>query len=68
MSGERANPFGNLERFKPKTSEPVAADAETSVKSVAERSGFQSREAAAKAETPRPALQPYPRLHHQDDA
>ncbi len=48
MSDERANPFGNLERFKPKAAETVAAEEETSVKTVAERAGFQSREAPAK--------------------
>ena len=45
MTGERANPFGNLDRFKPKTNEPVTVDDQPSVKTVAERSGFQSREA-----------------------
>lgn len=46
MAGEqRANPFGNLGRFKPKTSEPAEPDQSASVKTVAERSGFPSREA-----------------------
>jgi hypothetical protein len=49
MTGERANPFGNLDRFKPKTTEPKAADDrrddQKNVKTVAERSGFSSREA-----------------------
>ena len=47
MSDTRANPFGNLDRFKPKPAEPLAADDRPSVKSVAERSGFPSREAPA---------------------
>lgn len=48
MSIERANPFGNLDRFKPKGAEPEPADERPSVKTVAERTGFQSREAPAK--------------------
>ena len=47
MTGERANPFGNLERFKPKVTEPITVDDRPSVKSVAERTGFSSREAPA---------------------
>ena len=47
MANERANPFGNLDRFKPKPAEPVTVDDRPSVKSVAERTGFQSREAPA---------------------
>ncbi|MEM7042807.1 MAG: hypothetical protein AAF543_08345 [Pseudomonadota bacterium] len=48
MTGERANPFGNLDRFKPKAADPVSADDLPNVKTVAERSGFQSREAPHK--------------------
>ena len=48
MTGERANPFGNLDRFKPKTAEPIAVGDQPSVKTVAERSGFPSREAPTK--------------------
>ena len=48
MTGERANPFGNLDRFKPKAVEPITVDDQPSVKTVAERSGFQSREAPPK--------------------
>ncbi len=48
MSGERANPFGNLDRFKPKTAETSTVDDQPSVKTVAERSGFSSREAPPK--------------------
>lgn len=51
MTADRANPFGNLDRFKPKTEEPPAAapdDDQATVKTVAERSGFQSREAPQK--------------------
>jgi hypothetical protein len=48
MTGERANPFGNLDRFKPRETEPVAVDDGPSLKSVAERTGFQSREAPPK--------------------
>lgn len=48
MVGEqRANPFGNLERFKPKAAEPEEPDRSASVKTVAERSGFPSREVPA---------------------
>ena len=53
MTDERANPFGNLDRFKPKAEEPDVVtrervgdeDDRQNVKTVAERSGFQSREA-----------------------
>ena len=48
MSSERANPFGNLDRFKPKAAETIAVDDRPSVKTVAERTGFSSREAPAK--------------------
>lgn len=48
MTGERANPFGNLDRFKPRGAEQEAADERPSVKKVAERTGFQSREAPPK--------------------
>lgn len=50
MSTDRVNPFGNLERFKPKPKldEPEPVDDQPSVKTVAERSGFQSREAPQK--------------------
>ncbi len=48
MTAERANPFGNLDRFKAKATEPVTADDQSTVKTVAERSGFQSREAPPK--------------------
>ncbi|MEZ5935895.1 MAG: hypothetical protein R3F54_29085 [Alphaproteobacteria bacterium] len=49
MAGEqRANPFGNLGRFKPKTPEPAEPDQSASVKTAAERTGFQSREAPVK--------------------
>ena len=48
MASERANPFGNLDRFKPKPVEPEKTEDRTNVKTVAERSGFQSREAPAK--------------------
>jgi hypothetical protein len=52
MTGDRANPFGNLDRFKPKTAEPAATDDRSAdqrnVKTVAERSGFSSREAPPK--------------------
>jgi hypothetical protein len=47
MSGDRANPFGDLDRFKPRTPEPDLDDRAT-VKTLAERSGFQSREAPPK--------------------
>lgn len=47
MTTDRVNPFGNLDRFKPKPKldEPATVDDQPSVKAVAERSGFQSREA-----------------------
>lgn len=48
MSGDRANPFGNLDRFKPKATETNTVDDQPSVKSVAERTGFPSREAPQK--------------------
>jgi hypothetical protein len=48
MADDRANPFGNLDRFKPKGAKADPVDERTSVKAVAERSGFQSREAAPK--------------------
>ena len=49
MAGEqRANPFGNLGRFKPKAAETVEPDNRSNVRTVAERTGFQSREAPAK--------------------
>lgn len=48
MTGDRANPFGNLDRFKTRTVEPELADDSTSVKALAERSGFRSREAPPK--------------------
>jgi len=48
MTGDRANPFGNLERFKPKEAEPREPDNSANVKTVAERTGFPSREAPAK--------------------
>lgn len=48
MTADRANPFGNLDRFKPKTETPEEGDDRTTVKTVAERSGFQSREAQPK--------------------
>ncbi|MGI9510959.1 MAG: hypothetical protein ACR2QJ_16585 [Geminicoccaceae bacterium] len=48
MKSARANPFGNLDRFRPKTTEPDTAADHANVKTVAERSGFQSREAAPK--------------------
>jgi hypothetical protein len=47
MTAGRANPFGNLERFKPKTSGSDTDD-RANVETVAERSGFQSREAPPK--------------------
>lgn len=60
MSADRANPFGNLDRFKPKAEEPDVVtndrdddeDERASVKTVAERSGFQSREVPAAASPP----------------
>ena len=48
MADERANPFGNLDRFKPKGAEPGPKDDPVRVKTIAERSGFESREAPAK--------------------
>ena len=50
MTADRVNPFGNLDRFKPKAtaSRPEARDDQATVKTVAERSGFQSREAPPK--------------------
>jgi|GEM_PF-4239799 len=48
MSGDRANPFGNLDRFKPKTTEPERTEEPVEVRTVAERTGFQSREAPPK--------------------
>jgi len=50
MVGERANPFGNLNRFKPKDPEPELerGDEQPNVKTLAERSGFPSREAPPK--------------------
>ncbi len=48
MADERANPFGNLDRFKPKGTEPEPTDDPARVKTIAERSGFESREAPAK--------------------
>ena len=48
MSGERANPFGNLDRFKPKGAEPEPVHEPAEVRTIAERSGFESREAPAK--------------------
>ncbi|MEM8950688.1 MAG: hypothetical protein AAGC99_15280 [Pseudomonadota bacterium] len=48
MAEERANPFGNLDRFKPKGAEPEPAGDPARVKTIAERSGFESREAPAK--------------------
>jgi hypothetical protein len=48
MGNERANPFGNLDRFKPKAAGTLTVDDRPSVKSVAERTGFPSREAAPK--------------------
>lgn len=48
MTADRVNPFGDLDRFKPKTVEPDQGDDQASVKTVAERSGFQSREAPQK--------------------
>ena len=48
MTSDRANPFGNLDRFKPKEAESDLADNQANVKTVAERAGFQSREAPPK--------------------
>lgn len=48
MTVDRANPFGNLDRFKPKAAEPDLEFDQANVKTVAERSGFQSREAPVK--------------------
>ena len=48
MTADRANPFGNLDRFKPKTAEPDPGHDQAAVKQVAERTGFQSREAPEK--------------------
>lgn len=48
MSEGRANPFGDLNRFKPATVEAETEDDQTRLKTVAERSGFQSRESAPK--------------------
>lgn len=48
MNQERANPFGNLERFKPASTEQPPADDQHNVKEAAERSGFPSREAPPK--------------------
>ncbi|MGI9505286.1 MAG: hypothetical protein ACR2RE_19780 [Geminicoccaceae bacterium] len=48
MTGDRANPFGNLDRFKPKANEPERSPEAIDVKAVAERTGFQSREAPPK--------------------
>ena len=49
MSGERANPFGNLDRFKPKVADTnTVDDDQPNVKTVAERTGFSSREAPPK--------------------
>lgn len=50
MTGDRANPFGNLDRFKPKTTqtEPESSPEPIEVKAVAERTGFKSREAPPK--------------------
>lgn len=46
MGNERANPFGNLERFKPAgVGAAPAAEEHSGVRTVAERSGFPSREA-----------------------
>lgn len=48
MTADRANPFGNLDRFKPKSTEQAPTDDRPNVKTIAERSGFQSREAPPK--------------------
>jgi len=48
MNDERANPFGNLNRFKPKEPELERPDEQPNVKTLAERSGFPSREAQPK--------------------
>lgn len=45
----RANPFGDIDRFKPKTVEPDEGDDQATVKTVAEHPGFQSREARRSA-------------------
>lgn len=48
MTGERANPFGDLNRFKPKATETTSTDESPNIKTVAERTGFPSREAPPK--------------------
>jgi hypothetical protein len=48
MSEGRANPFADLTRFKPKTVESETEDDHAKLKTVAERTGFQSRESAPK--------------------
>jgi hypothetical protein len=48
MPPGRANPFGDLDRFKPKTIEDEDDHDPAELKTVAERSGFQSRETPQK--------------------
>lgn len=48
MADGRANPFGDLARFKPKDTETETEDDQEKLKTVAERSGFQSRESTPK--------------------
>ncbi|MGI9491341.1 MAG: hypothetical protein ACR2QF_02830 [Geminicoccaceae bacterium] len=48
MAGERANPLGNLDRFKPKGAKPDLDTEPVDVRTIAERSGFESRESPAK--------------------
>ena len=48
MSGRRGNPFGNLDRFKPKGTDPEPVREPAEVRMIAERSGFESREVPTK--------------------